>query len=106
MKRYDIYLGCKNTDYKDENTRAQVKKQISKILCQSQLGFSITNQLGGYLHEDGTYIIEDSLKITLIGDIEKAELEKYVKALKDEYNQEKILVISRNIDVSYIKDRR
>ena len=99
--RYEIYLGTKNKDTDiDFGNVDIIKDELSKLLYEKKIGFTITKQLGGYLKLGGNYIIEDSLKITIISDLSDNEITELVQLLKKQYNQETILVASRNIDVA------
>lgn len=102
LNRYDIYLGCKNKDFYDENNTVEyVSNRIRELLAITEIGFSITGQIGGYLHENGKYVIENSIKITLVSNEDEEKFYPLIDELKKEYDQETVLIISKKINVSY-----
>lgn len=101
-KRYDIYLGCNNKyDNSNENLSTFTTKIVETILSNYEMGFSITKQLGGYIHQDGTYILEDSIKISVIGDIESHIVDEFISDLKKFFEQETILVSIEQVKTEY-----
>lgn len=104
-EKYDIYIGCKDKEtYAEDTALAYIKTKTAELFSESEMGFSLTAQLGGYVHTDGTYITENSLKITLIGNLDETELGNFIDAVKKDYNQESVLVVKKDIDTEYIKD--
>ena len=99
-KKYEIYIGLKDKEtYEeifDEETFAKI---LSKQCNDKKIGFSLTNQLGGYSHNLG-YTTETSLKITLIGCDEEI-VNNLGEALKELINTDTILVTSEDIEYSY-----
>ena len=70
------------------------------VFSKYKIDFSINKVIGGYIHDDGTYIIEDSLKMTFIGERSLKEEKEFVNELKLYFKQESILLIKTNIDSS------
>lgn len=101
-KRYDIYLGCNSKfDKSKEDLSGFTRKIVEKILSKYEMGFSITDQLGGYTHEDGTYILENSLKISVIGDIDSNDVNHFIHDLKHFFEQESILISIQTVGTEY-----
>ena len=100
--RLDIYLTDGSRDYLDLNSSINdLKKKLSDTFEIRNLGFSINNQIGGYLGIDGSYVIENSLKITLIGFYSKRQINDFVRFFKELYNQESVLVCKQELDSNY-----
>lgn len=101
-KRYDIYIGCKNKYDKDKESFSDfTRRTLKKILSNIEIGFSMTSIMGGYPHGDGTYIIEDSVKITVIGDFIDSDIDTFISNIKDFYDQETVLLSVTNLDMEY-----
>lgn len=101
--KYDIYLGCRDKTTRQEKiSREYLEEILNPIFVRNKVGFSITKQAGGYIHEDGKYIIEESIKITLIGHILKRNIDKFVAILKDKINQEHILLVKKEVVMDYL----
>ena len=75
--------------------------ELIKVYNAYQIGFSINRKLGGYLHSDGSYVTENSICVTLIGNPTDQELFEYIEILKKTLNQESILVVQQIIDSEY-----
>ena len=99
-KRVDIYVGLGNQNKdKDIETIDSFKSKLAKHFKKYEVDFSIADQLGGYVREDGSYIVEDSLRITLVGDTKEEDLNEFIDFIKKEYNQETIMVDIVDLDV-------
>lgn len=100
--KYDIYLGCNDkVTHKEVISRAYIESQLKQLFKKNKVGFSIVKQVGGYIHEDGTYIRENSIKLTLIGSISTVQINKLISVLKDKVNQEKILLVKKDVTMKY-----
>lgn len=101
-KGMDIYIGLGNqVDDKRYEDREKVKERLSLLFNEYKIDFSIVDLVGGYILEDGTYIIEDSLKVSLIGEKNHDDLIELFNDVKKLYNQEKILVDIHDIEVKF-----
>lgn len=101
--RIDIYIsnGLKDSSNK-EISIDDAKDKIAKVFSEYKIGFSINNQKGGYLYDDGTYIIENSLRITTTGNYSDDIVHEFVEKLKEYFNQESVLICKKDIDVEYM----
>ena len=100
----DIYLGTQVPDGGRTFTTEEVRQEILRHLTQSEIGFSLSEQVGGYLHADGSFIIEDSIRISLVDPPEDAVLTALVAHLKEYFHQEAVLLVKTRLDANYYRD--
>lgn len=101
-KRYDIYIGCKNKYDKNKETFSDfTHRTLKNILTNIELGFSMTSIIGGYPHDDGTYVVEDSVKITVIGTFLEEDINLFINNLKSFYDQETVLLSVTDLEMEY-----
>ena len=100
-KKIDLYIGLGNIKTDKVEDKEVVKKRIVDYLKSKGIAYSFTDQIGGYVYNSGHYIIEDSLKLTLIGDYSKSEIKNFVDLIKSDYIQDTVLVNIIEMDVKY-----
>ena len=99
---YEICLGIKDKNKNHKIALNQVQKNIEKAFSKYLINFSLSIQKGGYVHEDGSYVLEDSLKIVYIGDYEEETVLSVIDDLKRIYDQESVLLIKKRIEQEYV----
>ena len=100
-KKYEIYIGLKDKEtYEELITVEDFVKILSEHCTKSQIGFSLTTQLGGYSHNLG-YVVETSLRITLFG-IEEDEVKMLGQDLKEIVNTDTIMITSEDSEYYYL----
>lgn len=103
-ERVDFYLADGSTDlFNDESSINVVKKAIADYLTYYNIGFTITNQVGGYLCDDGKYAVENSLVISIAKELEEQYVDEFIEYFKKEYKQESVLVCKKKIVMSEVK---
>lgn len=96
MKKYLLFLGLNDKDSK--------RQEINTLDCYKMLmnyftdGATITEATGFYRHDDGTLVIERSLKIEILDFLENFNLIHAVDDLKRMFNQESIAVETQEIN--------
>lgn len=101
-QRIDIYISNGSIDLLDDKSTINLaKERIGEYLANTSTGFSISNQVGGYLCENGVYAIENSLRISLIGNFKDVFLNDFIEHFKKLYEQESVLVCKKNLNVKY-----
>lgn len=99
--KYEIIIGLKDKDTYEQMLPTSKFVEIVTSVCKSnRIGYSIHTLDGGYIHENGTYIMEKSLNISLVYVTKKQALE-IAKLLKDLFNQESVIVLEQSTD-SYL----
>ena len=100
MKKFDIYIGLKDQDTLSEVLTPEQFAEILSKQCQNRnIGFSMMTQLGGYGHKKG-YVIETSLRITLLG-LEENEVKSLAETLRQKVNTDTVLISSEECEYYY-----
>lgn len=92
--KYTLFLGLN-----DKNTKKQeiTILEAYKILMNLLDNATITEATGFYKHDDGTLIIEKSLKIELIDFNNNLNINKIIEDLKKLFNQEAVALQTEKI---------
>ena len=91
--KYEIIIGLKDKDTYEQMLPTEKFIEIVTSVCKSnKIGYSIHTMDGGYIHENGTYIMEKSLNISLVYVNIKQTIE-IAKLLKDLFNQETVIIL-------------
>lgn len=90
--KYSLYLGLND---KDTKTQKIDTLEAYKILCNllksyNVEGFTVYNAHGFYMHDDGTFTTENTLKIELMF-IDEKIVDNIIKQCKIIFNQETII---------------
>lgn len=97
-----IYVGLNDAQTKTQMFDTQQYLQQLKKLCFTyHVPFSVGTEEGGYFHEDGEYVEEKTLVLTLI-DAEKETVRKIAKDLCALFRQESVLVTEDDVKGCYI----
>lgn len=90
--KYSLYLGLND---KDTKTQKIDTLEAYKILCNllksyNVEGFTVYNAHGFYMHDDGTFTTENTLKIELMF-VDEKTIDNIIKQCKIIFNQECII---------------
>ncbi len=97
-----LYIGLNDAETKKQIFETEQYVEQLKNLCFTyHVPFSMAFEEGGYFHENGEYVEEKTLVLTLI-DAEKDIIQNIAKDLCGLFNQESILVTEGNIKGCYI----
>lgn len=97
-----LYVGLNDSQTKKQMFETeQYRDQLKELCFKYHLPFSIDTEEGGYFHEDGEYVEENTLVLTLI-DAEKDTIEKIAKDLCVLFNQESVLVTEDEVKGYYV----
>lgn len=66
-------------------------RMVSKICADYRVVFSMSEQMGGYMMSDGTFITENSLELTIAG-FTKEQVFMLAEELRHQLNQETIMI--------------
>lgn len=108
MKKYTFFLGLKDKDTKDyskwwDDCLFLCKGLVETFVCEQLWGGTVSEARGVFMHEDGTEITEDSLRIETLGFSD--DVQKYInfaKFLKEKFNQESVLMEVSEVEASFI----
>lgn len=102
MKSYVIMLGLNDKDSKTQKYDTVEAYKIAQNLVVSRIGFgTISQAYGVYTHNDGTPIIEVSLRIEIAG-VERSKIVGLVEILKETFNQESVMLQELETNVNFI----
>lgn len=98
---YQIFIGCRDSQSKRELvTLEELIDGVKIYFEQEKIDFSIFRATGGYRHEGGWYVTENSLCINIIGP-SNVDIMKLAKSISMIMNQEYSLVIRKPIEVKF-----
>ena len=93
MKNNKLSIGLNDKDNLKQLIATQDAIFIIKQLMESlKKGFSLKEMQGGYEMENGEYVFENSLELSIFG-IHKESLFSICDYLKRQFNQESILIV-------------
>lgn len=100
IKKFTLYLGLNDKDTKVQMiSTLEAYKAVSNILAKDFDGGTIFEAQGIYKHDDGTIVIEKTLRIEILF-AELPQIKILVELLKKMFNQESIAVQEENIESS------
>jgi hypothetical protein len=94
--KYELYMGLNDKDTKVQKVDTiEAYKIVSKEVAKRFNGGTIFQSSGVYKHDDGTVVIENTLKIEIIlfdKSIGENDVRMFVAWLKEMFNQESVAV--------------
>ena len=104
VKQTQIYVGLNDSATYQQKFETGKYISILKRVCQGyHVAFSMGLINGGYFHDDGTYVEENSLILTLL-DVDDETIDEIAKDLCAFFNQESVMVIGSEATVHYVKE--
>lgn len=92
VTKHILRVGLKDKDTKEhKQDPAKIAQTVQTVFSEYDVGFSASLDKGGYLHEDGTYVFETSLSITIC-DAPTETVMAIAEAFCKAFNQESVLV--------------
>lgn len=99
-----IYIGLNDSVTHEQKFDTEKYTSILKGICKSyKLSFSMDRISGGYFHEDGTYVEENSLALMFLG-VDVETVREVAKDLCVFFNQESVMVTYEDVEVEYISE--
>lgn len=102
-KKTTLYVGLndKDTKYQIIDSLEAQKVIINFLLSYGIDGATVFNATGLYRHDNGTVVIENTLRVELF-EVDNDALIEAVKAIKTALNQESIVIQREVIDSEFI----
>ena len=100
-KRLDIYVGLSDKNHNRLDNINVIRNKFSSYFTDERIDFTITDLIGGYVLDNGEYMIEDSIKISVDGIADKNVIKEFTDEVKKLLNQESVLVDLTNIELEY-----
>ena len=98
MTKYTLYMGLNDKDSKAQQiSTLEAYKIVSNLVAKEFNGGTIYEADGVYRHDDGTIVIEKTLKIELLF-AEQKDVKDFCETLKRIFNQESIAVQREEIN--------
>lgn len=98
MKKYTLYVGLNDKDTKTQIIEtSKAMEMVQFILLNKVDGATIFQAQGLYKHNNGSFVIENTLRIELMF-VEHEQVKSIVDTLKDVLNQESVAVQVEEID--------
>ena len=105
MMQYTIYVGLNDADTGEQRFDTKKYNSILKIVCRSyEVSFSVHQINGGYFHEDGRYVEENTLVLMLVEVPEQTVME-IAGDLCAFFHQESVMVAAEPCSVFFVKER-
>ncbi len=99
-----IYVGLNDSITRKQKYDTDTYLHLLKTVClRYHVAFSLQEIKGGYFHEDGSYVEENSLVLTLI-DVEYETVKEIAKDLCAFFHQESVMVTRSSAEVEYISE--
>lgn len=107
MTTLNYYIGLNDKDLKVQVVETQfIEKVVSEILSRFYQGFTITNCTGYFTHADGSTVLENTLKVTILfselDEMKFEDTDQVIAMLKAELNQESIGVEMIHSTVAFV----
>ncbi len=104
MRRTEIYVGLNDAQSHEQIFKTEKYLSILKKVCYSyHVAFSVHTVDGGYFHEDGSFVEERTLALTLM-DVPEETVKEIAKDLCVFFHQESVMVADAVSEVYFIKE--
>ena len=91
-ERFHVFIGMNDKETLRQRCSAQDFIQIVSGICADyRIAFTMSEQMGGYMMSDGTFITENSLVLSIAG-FTKEQIFSLAEELRRQLNQEAIMV--------------
>ena len=98
---YQIYIGCRDSQLRDEIiSEDELREMIVQFFRNKEIDFSLFSAKGGYLHNDGSFVSENTICINIIGN-DDLDIIRLSKSISMFMNQEYALVVKDIIKSEY-----
>jgi len=105
MKQYAIYIGLNDAVTHEQRFDTEKYRSILKNVCRSyHTPFSVHVVEGGYFHDDGTYVDERTLVLTVL-DAEPETIREIAGDLCAFFRQESVMVTQSDAEVFFIREK-
>ena len=92
-----IYVGLRDKDSREQHYETDRYKAVLREICKDfRTPFSVQVMEGGYFHDDGTWVDENSQLITLIGAPRKTVYD-IARAVCGVFRQESVIITCNKV---------
>ena len=105
MTETKIYVGMNDAVTMKQEHATETFSSVLKNVCRSyHVSFSFSLMEGGYVHEDGRYVQENSLVLQLI-DADRSVVDEIAKDMCAFFHQESVLITEGEVRAYYVKEQ-
>ena len=102
MDKYTLYIGLNDKDTKQQKIdNLEASKIVQNILTEKTDGGTIYNATGVYKHDDGTVIIENTLRVEIVA-VPLLAIREAIEIIKIALNQESIILQTERVESVFI----
>ena len=102
MNKYTLYIGLNDKDTKRQQIESlEASKIVQNILSEKTDGGTIYSATGVYKHQDGTIIIENTLRVEIVAATLEA-VKEAINIIKTALNQESIILQTERVESIFI----
>lgn len=102
MTKYTLYIGLNDKDTKQQNIDTfEASKIVQNVLTDKTGGGTIFQATGVYKHDDGTVIIENTLRVEIVAAAVDA-VRAAIEIIKTVLNQESVILQTEKIQSVFI----
>ena len=99
---YQIIVGCNDPFLKSEYVKEyELSDTIVDFFARHNIDFSLLKTSGGYLYNDGSYVLENGICVSIIGSNDEMIL-TLAKSFKMLMCQENVFVIKNKLETKII----
>ena len=104
VRQTQIYVGLNDSDTYRQKFETEKYVSILKKVCKGyRVAFSMSLINGGYFHDDGTYVEENTLMLTLL-DVDEQTIEEIARDLCAFFHQESVMVSTGEAEVHFVRE--
>lgn len=102
LSKYEILIGLKDKDSADfEHDSKLAADEFLKNFSEHKIDFSLSFQKGGYVTSASDYVVENSLKLEIIGNYTDGQVDNVIQYIKEYFNQESVLPVRKPINADF-----
>ena len=102
MTKYTLYIGLNDKDTKTQRIETmEASKIVQNVLTDTTGGGTIYSATGVYRHDNGTIVIENTLRVELVS-VAMEAVRGAIDVIKKALNQESVILQTENIQSVFI----
>lgn len=101
MKRIDMYIGLGKSGQDTNKRKKEIEGRFGEFFKTYNVPYTVIEQIGGYVFDNDNYVIEESIKLSVIGDYTKEDIKQFSDVVKIDYSQESVLVDIKDMEMQY-----
>jgi len=102
MTKYTLYIGLNDKDTKTQRIETmEASKIVQNVLTDTTGGGTIYSATGVYRHDNGTIVIENTLRVELVA-VAMEAVRGAIDVIKKALNQESVILQTENIQSVFI----